>query len=188
MVVVSSASLTSGVAGRYATALFEIARERGILAKTKSDVDALEAALADSADLREMIASPVFGRDEMAAAMKAIAARMDLGTEVASTLGLMAENRRLFVLPGLLAAMKALIAADRGEVTAEVASAKPLTEAQVAALRETLKASAGKDVELNLTVDETLIGGLVVRLGSRMVDSSIRTKLASLQNIMKEVG
>ncbi len=186
--MVSSASLTSGVAGRYATALFEIARERGLLPNTESDINAVEAALADGPDLREMIASPVFSREDMAAAIRAIAARMDLGAEVASTLGLMAANRRLFVLPGFVAAMKALIAADRGEVTADVASAKPLTEAQVAALRETLKASVGKDVDLNLTVDEALIGGLVVKLGSRMVDSSIRTKLASLQNIMKEVG
>jgi F-type H+-transporting ATPase subunit delta len=188
VVVASSASLSSGVAGRYATALFEIAIERDILPAVERDVNALEAALGESADLREMIASPVFGRDDMAAAIKAIAARMELGTEVSSTLGLMAANRRLFVLPGLVAAMKALIAAHRGEVAADVASAKPLNEAQVAALRETLKASIGKDVELNLTVDESLIGGLVVKVGSRMIDSSIRSKLANLQNVMKEVG
>jgi F-type H+-transporting ATPase subunit delta len=186
--VASSATLSSGVAGRYATALFEIARDGGSLAGVESDMNALGAALADSADLRDMIASPVFARDEMVAAITAIARRMELGPEVTNTLGLMAQNRRLFVLPAFISSVKAMIAADRGEITAEVVSAKPLTEGQVAKLRDTLKASVGKDVELDLSVDETLIGGLVVRLGSRMIDSSIRSKLANLQNVMKEVG
>jgi len=186
--VASSASLSSGVAGRYATALFEIAKDGRNLDKVESDVRAVESALAESADLRDMIASPVFSRTDMAAAIKAIAARMDLGPAVANTLGLMALNRRLFVLPGLLAAMKGLIAADRGEVTAEVTSAKPLTDAQATALRDTLKARVGKDVDLAVTVDPALIGGLVVKVGSRMIDSSIRSKLANLQNVMKEVG
>ncbi len=184
----SSQSLSSGVAGRYATALFEIARERDIVPAVERDLTAVEAALAESADLREMIASPVFSREDMAAAIKAIAARMELGTEVSSTLGLMAEHRRLFVLPALIASVKALAAAERGEVTAEVRTAKPLTEAQATALRKTLAASVGKDVELAVTVDEGLIGGLVIKVGSRMVDSSIRSKLANLQNVMKEVG
>lgn len=184
----SSASLSSGVAGRYATALFEIAKERGNVPKVEADVRAVEAALAESPDLRHMIASPVFSREDMVAAVKALAARMGLGPEVAGTVGLMAANRRLFVLPGLIAGVKALIAADRGEVRAEVVSAKPLSKAQIAALRETLKAQIGKAVELDLSVDEAQIGGLVVKVGSRMVDSSIRSKLAKLQNVMKEVG
>ena len=100
----------------------------------------------------------------------------------------MAQNRRLFVVPAALAQVKALVAAERGEVTAEVTSAKPLTKGQTEALASTLKASVGKDVRLDVTVDESLIGGLVVKVGSRMVDSSIRSKLAQLQNIMKEVG
>jgi F-type H+-transporting ATPase subunit delta len=186
--VSSSASLTSGVAGRYATALFEIAKEGGSLQKVESDILAVEAALAESSDLRDMIASPVFSREDMGAAIKAISARMDLGQPVASTLGLMAANRRLFVLPGLVAAMKGLFAAERGEVTAEVTAARPLTDAQIATLRDTLKASVGKDVGLAITVNPDLIGGLVVKVGSRMIDSSIRSKLANLQNVMKEVG
>lgn len=188
MVVSSSASLTSGVAGRYATALFEIANESGSLDKVESDLLALEAALAESADLRDMIASPVFSREDMSAAIAAIAARMGLGREVTSTLGLMAANRRLFALPGLIAAVKGLIAHKRGVVTAEVTSAKPLNDAQLATLRETLKASVGRDIVLSVTVDESLIGGMVVKVGSRMIDSSIRSKLANLQNVMKEVG
>lgn len=176
------------MAGRYATALFEIAKERSILPAVEADLTAIEAALAESADLRDTIASPVFSREDMAAAIKAIAAKMNLGTEVTSTLGLMADNRRLFVLPELIASVKALAAAERGEVTAEVTTAKPLTETQATALRSALKASVGKDVELAVTVDESLIGGLVIKVGSRMVDSSIRSKLANLQNVMKEVG
>ena len=100
----------------------------------------------------------------------------------------MAQNRRLFVVPGLIAQVKALIAAERGEVTAEVTSAKPLTKAQAEELAATLKKSVGKDVKIDATVDESLIGGLVVKVGSRMIDTSIRAKLANLQNMMKEVG
>ncbi len=149
---------------------------------------AIEAALAESPDLRGMIASPVFTREDQANAIAAIAKKMDLGTTVANTLGLMAQNRRLFVVPALISQIKALIAAERGEVTAEVISAKPLTKAQTEELAATLKKSVGKDVKIDATVDESLIGGLVVKVGSRMIDTSIRAKLANLQNMMKEVG
>lgn len=184
----SSASLTSGVAGRYATALFEIAKEGKDIDRVESDIAAVEAALAGSPDLRDMISSPVFSREDQGRAIAAIAAKMGLGPTVTNTLGLMAANRRLFVLPGVVAQVKALIAAERGEVTAEVTSARPLSDEQTKALKETLKASVGKDVKLDVTVDESLIGGLVVRVGSRMIDTSIRSKLAQLQNVMKEVG
>jgi F-type H+-transporting ATPase subunit delta len=180
--------LTSGVAGRYATALFEIGKESKSLDKVEADLLALEAALAESADLRGMLASPVFTREEQGNAVAALAARMDLGAAVTNTLRLMAANRRLFVVPALISQLKGLIAADRGEVTAEVTSARPLTDAQREALARTLQASVGKDVKLDVKVDETLLGGLVVRVGSRMIDTSIRSKLANLQNAMKEVG
>ena len=183
-----SSSLTSGVAGRYATALFEIAKESKSLDKVEADILALEAALAESPELRHMLSSPVFTREDQGRAITAIAAKMGLGQAVTNTLGLMAKNRRLFVVPGLIAQLKALIAADRGEVTAEVTAARPLSEAQAAALADTLKASVGKDVKVEVTVDESLIGGLVVKVGSRMIDTSVRSKLANLQNIMKEVG
>lgn len=184
----SSTSLTSGVAGRYATALFEIARDDGAIDRVEADVTALEAALGESADLRQLIHSPVYTREDQARAMRALAERMGLGTEVANTLGLMAHNRRLFVLPGLIAQIKALIADHRGEVTAEVTAARPLSDAQTKALVDTLRKQIGKDVTLDVTVDESLIGGLVVKVGSRMIDTSIRSRLASLQNVMKEVG
>ncbi len=188
VVVSSSASFSSGVAGRYATAVFEIAKERDALPKLESDISSFEAALAESPDLRDMIQSPVFSRGDMANAIGAIAGRMEMGPELGNTLGLMASNRRLFVLPAMLSSVRALIADERGEVTADVVSAKPLSEAQVSGLREQLKSSLGSNVDLNLTVDESLIGGLVVKVGSRMIDSSIRSKLANLQNVMKEVG
>ena len=184
----SAGSETSGVAGRYATALFEIAKEAGSLDRLDGDVKAMSAALSESADLRALIVSPVYGRDEMAGAITAVADRMGLGPELRNTMGLMAVNRRLFVLPALLDAVRALIAAERGEVTAEVTAARPLSDAQTEALRRTLRERVGRDVELEVAVDESLIGGLVVKVGSRMVDTSIRARLAALQNAMKEVG
>ena len=143
---------------------------------------------ATSADFRAILASPVHTREEQGKAIAAIAAAMGLGTTITNTLGLMAQNRRLFVVPGLIAQVKALIAAERGEVTAEVTSAKPLTKGQAEELAATLKKTVGKDVKIDATVDESLIGGLVVKVGSRMIDTSIRAKLANLQNMMKEVG
>jgi F-type H+-transporting ATPase subunit delta len=186
--VASSASLTSGVAGRYATALFEIAKESNALDRVETDLASLETALGESADLREAIASPVFSREDLGSAVVALADKMSLSADMTNTLRLMAQNRRLFVLPGVISQLRALIADERGEVTAEVITAKALTKAQSEALSETLKASVGKDVKLNVVVDESLIGGLVVKVGSRMVDTSIRSKLAHLRNVMKEVG
>lgn len=181
------ASISAGIAGRYATAVFELAREAKDLKALEADVDALQAALDESADLRSMIASPVYSRDAQSTAVAALAKAMKLGT-VANTLALMASNRRLFVLPQLLSALRDMIAEEKGEVTADVASATALTKAQADKLAKTLKASVGKTVKLNATVDESLIGGLVVKVGSKMIDTSIRSKLASLQNAMKEVG
>jgi F-type H+-transporting ATPase subunit delta len=176
------------VAGRYATALFEIAKESKSIDELEADVATFEAALAESPELRAMLGSPVFTREDQGRAIAALASRMSLGQALANTLGLMAQNRRLFVVPALLAQLKALIAAERGEVTAEVTSAKKLTKAQSEALAKTLKGSVGKDVKIDATVDPSLIGGLVVKVGSRMIDTSIRSKLANLQNVMKEVG
>lgn len=182
------ASISAGIAGRYATAVFELAREAKGLATLEADVAALGVALNDSADLRSVIASPVYSRDEQAGAMAALAKKMKLSGTLASTLGLMASNRRLFVLPQLLAALQAMIAEEKGEVTADVTAAAQLTKAQADKLAASLKKTVGKTVKLNTTVDEDLIGGLIVKVGSKMIDTSIRSKLASLQNAMKEVG
>ncbi len=184
----SSVSLTSGVSGRYATALFEIAREAGKLDKVEADLDALEAALAVSEDFRDVIASPIHTRAEQAGAMAALAKKMTLDPEVSSTIGLLAMNRRLFVLPAMISDMKSLIADHRGEVTAQVTSATGLSDGQRQALSETLRESVGKEVKVDVTIDKSLIGGMIVKVGSRMIDTSIRSKLANLQNVMKEVG
>jgi F-type H+-transporting ATPase subunit delta len=181
-------SISTGIAARYATALFELARDGTSLDRLEADVSALAAAMKDSADLRAMISSPIYSREAQGSAIAAVAARMGLSDLAANTLRLMASNRRLFVLPQLIARLAAMIAEHNGEVTAEVASAKPLTKPQAEKLAKTLKASFGRDVKLDVTVDEALIGGLVVKVGSKMIDTSIRTKLDQLQNTMKEVG
>jgi F-type H+-transporting ATPase subunit delta len=186
--VSSSASLTAGVAGRYATALFELARESKSIDRLEKDVDALAATLKESADLRDLISSPVYTRADQAAALKTIASRLAFGAELTNTLGVMAANRRLFVLPRTIEAVKGLIAEARGEVSAEVTSARPLTDAQREELARALREKVGRTVKLEERVDEGLIGGLVVRVGSLMIDTSIRSKLARLHNAMKEVG
>ena len=182
------ASISSGIAERYATAIFAISKESKSLAKLETNLNDLAQTLDDSADLRALISSPVLTRDEQGAVMAAIGKKMKLVPEMQNGLGLMAEKRRLFVLPQLVARLRAMIAEDKGEVSAEVTSAKALTKAQADKLAKTLKERVGKDVKINATVDESLIGGLVVKVGSKMIDTSIRSKLNSLQNSMKEVG
>lgn len=182
------ASISLGIASRYATALFELAREAAVLPALEADTTALADTLANSADLRSVIASPLIGREDQGRAISAIAAKLAVTPLMANTLALMADKRRLFVLPQLLANLADRIAAEKGEVTAEVTAAQALTAAQTKKLAETLKASVGKTVKLNTTVDESLIGGLVVKLGSTMIDTSVKAKLAALQNAMKEVG
>lgn len=186
--VAQSASISANIAGRYAQAVFDIARQDNAVDSLAAEVEALDAVLKESADLRAMLASPVVSREDQGRVVDAIAQRMGLGATLRNTLALMAENRRLFALPQLVARLGALIAEARGEVTAEVVSAQPLTEEQSQRLTRTLAEISGKTVKLNARVDEGLIGGMIVRLGSRMIDTSIRSKLGSLQNVMKEVG
>ena len=182
------ASISSGIASRYATAVFSLAKKDKKLKPLEADVDALDGALIGSADLRTLVSSPVYSRAEMGQAISAVAKKMKLQPIMVNTLALMASKRRLFVLPSLLAVLRTCIAEEKGEVTAEVASAKALTKTQAASLAKTLKAQLGLDVKIKATVDESLIGGLVVKVGSKMIDTSIRSKLNALQNKMKEVG
>ena len=156
--------------------------------QVEQDLTAIESALAESADLRELISSPVYSRTDQQNAMRALAQAMSLGNTVSNGLELMASRRRLFVLPGVIAAVKALAADARGEITAEVTSATPLSSEQIEALSASLKASVGRDVTLKTTVDEKIIGGLIVKVGSKMIDTSIASKLAAMKNVMKEVG
>ena len=182
------ASISSGIASRYATAVFSLAKEDKKLKPLEADVDALDGALTGSADLRALVSSPVYSRAEMGQAISAVAKKMKLQPVMVNTLALMATKRRLFVLPSLLASLRSRIAEDKGEVTAEVTSAKALTKTQAASLAKTLKAQLGLDVKIKATVDDSIIGGLVVKVGSKMIDTSIRSKLNALQNTMKEVG
>ncbi|MEI4231611.1 F0F1 ATP synthase subunit delta [Roseovarius sp. D22-M7] len=188
MDVSETAAISSGIAARYATAIFELAKENDSLARLEENTDDLAAVMRDSEDLRALIASPVVGREAQSAAISAIADKMELGPELRNGLALMSAKRRLFILPQLLKQLDALIAEHKGEITADVTSAKALTKAQSEKLASTLKAQVGRDVKLNATVDESLIGGLVVKVGSKMIDTSIRSRLDSLQNAMKEVG
>ncbi|WP_128254552.1 F0F1 ATP synthase subunit delta [Falsirhodobacter deserti] len=182
------ASISTGIATRYATAVFELAKDANSIPTLEADLGTLEAALADSADLRDLISSPVYTRAEQQAGMAAVGRAMNLSDLTVNSLSVMASKRRLFALPRMLTALRGMIAEHRGEVVAEVVSAQPLSDEQAARLAETLKGKAGKDVKLKTAVDESLIGGLVVKLGSTMIDTSIRSKLSALQNAMKEVG
>lgn len=186
--VSESASISSGIAERYATAVFEIVKENNELNALESNLDDLSAAIADSPELRDLLASPAYSRAEQQAAITAVAEKMGLTTVLRNTLGLMASKRRLFVVPHMITRLRAMIADAKGEVTADVTSAIELSAAQRKQLADTIKSKFGKDVKINTTVDESLIGGLVVKVGSKMIDTSIRSKLNSLQNAMKEVG
>jgi F-type H+-transporting ATPase subunit delta len=186
--VADSASLSSELAGRYATALYELSEEAGQLLVVEGDLKSLNSALDGSADLRDLASSPHYTREQQAGAMNAVSEAMGLNGLTRNVLGLMAGKRRLFALPAVIAAYQAKMADYRGEVTAEVTAAAPLTDDQLSALSDALKASVGKTVMLDVAVDEAIIGGLVVKVGSKMIDTSIRTKLAKLNNAMKEVG
>lgn len=182
------ASISTSIAARYATAVYDLAKDGKKVKAIEADLGTLSDAMADSSDFNALIHSPIYSRDEQGTAIAALAKKMKLSPIMANTLALMATKRRLFVLPQLVVALRAAIAEDNGEVTAEVTSATALTKAQSDSLSKTLKAKLGKTVTINATVDETLIGGLVVKVGSKMIDTSIRSKLNSLQNAMKEVG
>jgi F-type H+-transporting ATPase subunit delta len=174
--------------GRYASALFDLAKDQGQLKEVEADLAKFSAVLDSSPDLKRMVRSPVFSAGDQGKALAAIFAKGGLGGLTANFLKLLARNRRLFAVSDMIKIFNALAARQRGEVTAEVTSAHALTGEQLAALKESLKASAGKEVLLHAKVDPALLGGLVVKIGSRMIDSSLRTKLNSLKVAMKGTG
>ncbi|MDC0136140.1 F0F1 ATP synthase subunit delta [Sulfitobacter sp.] len=182
------ASISTGIAQRYATAVFELAKEAKKVKDVETDLTSLHEAMSTSEDFRALIHSPIYTRDEQATAIAALAKKMEISPMMAHTVALMAQKRRLFVLPQLVQTLRDIIAEDKGEVAADVTSAKALTKTQADKLAASLKKTTGKTVTLHQTVDETLIGGLIVKVGSKMIDTSIRSKLNSLQNVMKEVG
>jgi len=178
----------SGVSGRYATALFELARDQKSVDSVKADLDKFSALLADSPDLLRLVRSPVFTADAQSKALDAVLAKAGIGGIAANFLKVLTKNRRLFAVADVIKAFRVLVAQFKGEATAEVTVAEPLSDANLDALKAALKSVSGKDVDLNVKIDPSIIGGLVVKLGSRMIDSSLRTKLNSIKHAMKEAG
>jgi F-type H+-transporting ATPase subunit delta len=177
----------SGVAGRYATALFELALENKAVDAVKKDLDQFDALIADSADLTRLVRSPVFGVDEQLKALSAILAKAGIGGLAENFLRVITTNRRLFAVRDMIRAYRALVARHKGEVTAHVTVAQKLSDTHLGALKSALKSvTSGKDIDLDVKIDPAIIGGLVVKVGSRMVDSSLRTKLNSIKLAMKE--
>ena len=180
-----SGGIQASLAGRYALALFELANENQKLEAVGGDLAAVSQALAESAELKALTTSPLVGRDEAARAVAATAATMKLDTITANFLGVLARNRRLAQLPAVIRAFNTLSARHRGELTAEIVSAHALDDDQVDAIKQNLRTRMGRDISVDLNVDPAILGGLVVKIGSQMIDGSIRTKLNSLAHAMK---
>ncbi|MBI1237703.1 MAG: F0F1 ATP synthase subunit delta [Alphaproteobacteria bacterium] len=176
---------SDSLAGRYANALYELAQEEGQTDAVGRDLAMIRQMIAESEDLRRLVRSPVFSREEQGRAIGALLERAGVSALTHRFVLFVASQRRLFALADMARAFAALVAMARGEMTAEVTSAQPLNPTQIASLKASLKAAYGRDVSLETRVDPGLIGGLIVQAGSRMVDSSIRTKLANLAIAMK---
>lgn len=181
-------SIVSGVAGRYASALFELADEAKALDATGDELASIGAMIDASDDLQRTLRSPVFSADDQGAAFAKLLDKAGIKGLTANFVALVARNRRLFALRDMIKAYAALLSAHRGEVSADVVSAHPLNDDQTASLKDVIKAAVGKDVQVSTRVDPALLGGLVVKVGSRMIDTSLRTKLNSLKIAMKEAG
>lgn len=181
----NSAGITASLQGRYASALFDLASETGTVAPVEADLEKLGAALASSDDLAALIRNPLVTRDAAGRALDGVAGVLDLGDVTRKFLGVLAANGRLAKLGQIIVAYGTIAAAARGEVTANVTSAHALSDDQIAALSAKLAAREGKNVKIKASVDPDLLGGLVVRIGSQQIDSSIRTRLNSLAQAMK---
>ncbi|CCQ72365.1 F0F1 ATP synthase subunit delta [Magnetospira sp. QH-2] len=184
----SADTAVTGLAGRYATALFELAEEGSVLDSVAENLAQLQAMFDESAELRRIIQSPVISRAEQSAVMAALVEKAEMAELTRNFVGLVAQKRRLAALPRIIRAYQALLAAKRGETTAQVVAAKSLTAKQTESLTATLKKGMGKDVSVDVTVNPDLLGGMIVKVGSRMIDSSLRTKLEQLRLTMKGVA
>lgn len=179
--------IVSGMAGRYGNALFELALDNKATDAVKTDLDRFDALIADNADLNRMVRSPVFGADEQLRALGAILEKAGISGLAANFLRVITANRRLFAVREMIRAYRTLVARHKGEVVAEVTVAEPLNDKNADALKGALKSvTGGKDIDMNVKVDPAIIGGLIVKVGSRMVDSSLRTKLNAIKFAMKE--
>jgi F-type H+-transporting ATPase subunit delta len=186
--VAAQATEQSGLATRYAAALFDLADSKKALDAVAADLTALQKMIAESADLRRMMDSPILDREAQTRAMSAIVKAAGFNELTQKFAGLIAQNRRLFALPAIIKAFLKLLADRRGELTAEVTAARALTSDQQAAVAEAIRKAVGSKVSIDLKVDPSLLGGLVVQVGSRMIDSSLKTKLQRLQLAMKGIG
>jgi F-type H+-transporting ATPase subunit delta len=174
-----------GLAARYATAVFELAKEENATHVVESDFATLKAAMAESPDLDRLVHAPVFSREDQAKGMAAILERMGASPLTRRFVLLLTSKGRLFTLAGVIAVFEQMVARERGEIAAEVVSARPLSDAQVQELKTILKSNLGRDARLDAKVDPSLLGGLVVKVGSRMIDSSLRTKLNGMRVAMR---
>ena len=180
--------ITSGMAGRYATALFELALDNKAVDAVKKDLDQFDTLVSGSPDLNRLVRSPAFDADEQLKALSAILAKAGITGLAANFLHVITTNRRLFAVRDMIRAYRTLVAQHKGEVTAQVTVAEALNDKNLDALKSALKSvTGGKDIDLDVKIDPTIIGGLIVKVGSRMVDSSLRTKLNSIKLAMKEV-
>ena len=180
--------VTAGVAGRYASALFELANEQNQLDEVDSDLGKFQDLLNQSDDLNRLVKSPAFAAEEQQRALGAVMDWAGVGATTGNFLKVITRNRRLFAAEDMIKTFRALLARHRGEVTADVKSAVALTDAQLTALKDKLKTSYGKDVRLDASVDPSLLGGLVIKIGSRMFDSSLKTKLSNLKVVLRGTG
>ena len=180
-----SAGIQASLAGRYASALFDLASEAGSVSAVEADLERLDAALRESGELRALIRNPEISRAALGRVMTGLSQHLGLSQLTQNFLGVLADNRRVSALPGMIRAFHAIAAAQRGEVGAEVVSAHPLTDEQLMQLEHKLRAREGRTVKLKSRVDPDLLGGLVVTIGSKRIDGSIRTRLNSLAHAMK---
>ena len=184
----ATGDIVSGVPGRYATALFELAQEEHVIESVAADLSRFQKLLDESEDLRRLVRSPVFSAEDQLAALDAILARAEIGGLGANFIRLVTRNRRLFAIADMIKAYRVLVAQSKGEVAAEVTSAEPLADAHLEELKAAIKASIGRDVDLALKIEPAILGGLIVKVGSRMVDNSLRTKLQNLRIAMKGIA
>jgi len=180
-----SSGIRASLAGRYATALFALAQENNSIDAVQASLNTLSEALAESDDLKELTNSPVLTRDDAGKAIAAIAKQLGLEKLTSNILGVLAANRQLDQIPAVIRAFSTLASGHRGEITAEVTSAHPLDDKQIDALKAQLKKRVGSDVSVSTAVDPSILGGLVVKIGSQMIDSSIKTRLNTLSQAMK---
>jgi F-type H+-transporting ATPase subunit delta len=183
-----SASLVTVIAARYAASLFDVALEAKALAAVETGLAQFDALLRESPDLMRLVRSPVFSADDQGRAVGAILAKAEIGGLVANLVRLMARNRRLFAMPEMFGEFRKLLATHRGEASADVTLARTLSDGQMNDLKAALNQIAGKDVTIHANIDPAILGGMIVKMGSRQIDTSIRTKLSSLKLALKEVG